>query len=168
MPFSEFNYRRSRNLMKMTIDIFRTAGIPVAREKCREFATEFVEELTERIERQQFHHVPLSPEYLRAKIEAGHDPRILIATQEYLNSIQVEPLPESDGFRVGVGDQVHESGVPMRQLARGHEFGTSRMPARPHWRPMASLYRSRSREMAAEIGQSVVRSFNEAIRRRQR
>jgi hypothetical protein len=42
----------------------------------------------------------------------------------------------------------HHSGLPMKVLARIHEFGSSKasVPARPHWRPMVAMAKLRARQ----------------------
>lgn len=90
---------------------------------------------------QMYLWVPLNPDYLKAKIKGGFDPRILVRTKEYVESITVYSLGNpSDriAFRVSppVGEALHNSGLTFVELARVHEFGDrqGRIPSRPHWR----------------------------------
>lgn len=78
---------------------------------------------------------PLNPKYKAWKIRKGLDPRILIAYGYYINSIKV--YRSNKDWVVGVDPfQIHpKTGIRMKKLARYLEYGTSRMPARPHWRP---------------------------------
>lgn len=166
MPSSSFDYNRARNVSRVVLDVFNRSTVAAARSTIDQFGQQFRDDLVERIESQRFRHAPLSPGYVEAKRRAGLDPRILIATHEYLDSIEVSPLTDGSGVRVGVGGRTHSGGIPMRQLARMLEFGTIRMPARPHWRPLASIYKRRARQMARELGANISRSVNDAMRRR--
>jgi hypothetical protein len=84
---------------------------------------------------------PLSPDYARYKEINDLDERILIATEEYVNSIRAWKTPT--GVEVGLPPEVDHStnGVPLRLLARWLEYGTKnydgnwKMWPRPHWRP---------------------------------
>jgi|DewCreStandDraft_5_1066085.scaffolds.fasta_scaffold24393_2 ribosomal protein S30 len=83
---------------------------------------------------------PLSKAYLRRKIRLGYDKRILIASGQYIDSIYV--YRSDKAYVVGVRPRIHmgakglsEGGMKMSLLAKWLEFGTRKMPARPHWRP---------------------------------
>lgn len=97
---------------------------------------------------QRYTWYPLDPKYLAEKVKQGYDPRILIRTKQYVESIAV--FPEEDvlfhvAFRVGVptGEtDVHNSGLPFWKIARIMEYGRrdGKKPySRPHWRPTWSL-----------------------------
>mgnify|MGYP001447643462 CR=1 FL=1 len=116
----------------------------------------------------------LSERYLRWKKRRGLDPRILIATGEYVKNIGIEKVkghfrkekgkkgiilvkPEdgkqADGkdvaYVVCVPDRKHQaSGLNFRRLARIHEFGSvkAHIPARPHWRPLWKEFKSDGRK----------------------
>lgn len=159
-PFSSMN--ADPNLMRTFINVFRNAAFQVPNQFCEEVANEFKDELQFRIASQAFGHRPLNPAYRMGKVRARLDPRILIATGEYLESFTVEDLSsrehqerhgiEGPGFVVGVRDGIHSgSRLPYRVMARIHEFGTSRIPARPHWRPMSAIYRRRSAELGRRL-----------------
>jgi hypothetical protein len=155
------NEDRVVDMMHIFVNVFRATTRPLMAEFGEEQAEEFVEELKFRIAAQSFGHQPLSPAYRRWKIRARLDPRILIATGEYLNSImyrRIEDTPDNVvAYEVGVRDGIHgPSRLPYRVLARIHEFGAMRhgvphVPARPHWRPMAALYRQRGNEIARQF-----------------
>ena len=78
---------------------------------------------------------PLNPQYKAWKMRKGLDPRILIAYGYYINSIKT--YKSGRDWVVGVDPfQIHpKTGIRMKKLARYLEYGTSKMPARPHWRP---------------------------------
>lgn len=99
-------------------------------------------EVKHRIESQLYHHEPLSPSYKRWKEKNHLDPRILIATGDYVNAIGVYAIRNKKNrfmaFGIGVPPGIHKpSGLTYDQLYRIHEFGvfSRNIPARPHWRP---------------------------------
>ena len=91
------------------------------------------EKVREYIESQKLLLAPLDREYREGKIKAGGDPRILINTGDYVDSIKVTDIEirgdEIDVF-ISVEDSVTRTGISMKTLAAYLEFGTSRMPAR--------------------------------------
>jgi hypothetical protein len=80
---------------------------------------------------------PLSPSYLEWKKRKGLDTRILIATGQYLDSFKV--YRSGKYWVAGVEkDRLHYfegKVVKIGDLAKWLEFGTRKMPPRPHWRP---------------------------------
>jgi hypothetical protein len=109
--------------------------------KCNlDIAQEMAEEAKEIIENQSYKWVPLTDAYLDRKIAQGYDPRIMIKTREYTDAID---YGDKDGV-VWVGfpeDKIHQgSNLPIRVLAKIHEFGTRTVPARPLWRPLLAKY----------------------------
>jgi len=85
---------------------------------------------------------PLTERYIKWKKRKGRDTRILISTGEYVQSIEVSQSIEGNLedviYTVGLPDKIHiASGLPIRQLAAIHEFGSpkARIPARPVWYP---------------------------------
>lgn len=78
---------------------------------------------------------PLSEQYAQWKEEQGFDPRVLIATQEYVGSIISSPIPFGITVRPIVGTH-SMARVSYMTLAEWLEYGTDKMPARPHWRPI--------------------------------
>lgn len=135
-----------------------TAFIPVftrevelqATEANKEVAKQIVTEARAALDEQKYDHKPLNPKYRQKKIDEGHDERILIRTKEYMESIS---WGVTHG-RVWAGvpsRKIHrDSGLLLTVLARIHEFGTSRVPARPLWRPLISSILRRRSEFAAE------------------
>jgi len=83
----------------------------------------YAEDLRDFIKEQKGNWEELSEQYKAYKQRKGLDPRILIATGKYLNSIKVV----QEGTRFKIVPEGYE------ELAQYLEFGTSRMPARPHW-----------------------------------
>jgi hypothetical protein len=95
---------------------------PAAEHIARSFAREYVKRLKKNISEQVLSWEALSADWTDRKSREGLDPRTLIATQEYLDSIHYRSLGTS--YEIGAD-------------ARGEmlEFGTIHMPARPHWLP---------------------------------
>lgn len=86
---------------------------------------EFVKNVKKRIEQQDANWVPLDPKYLARKIKEGMDPRILIRTGAYLESIKYERLGKNRYRIFAEGNE---------ELSSYLEFGTDKMPSRPHFR----------------------------------
>lgn len=85
------------------------------------------------IENQEIDLVPLTEEYLRRKVAQGYDPRILIKTNQYLESIAVTDIEISNRnitIFVGVIDGATSTGISLAELAYYIEYGTFRQPAR--------------------------------------
>ena len=76
------------------------------------------------VESQNFRTGTLVPAYIARKVREGLDPRILIATKEYLNSFKAEK--DAQGEWAVLCDL-----EKMKRL----EFGTRGKPGRPHWEP---------------------------------
>jgi len=107
-------------------------------------AEEFADDLKATIERQIITWVPLSKPYATRKRMLGLDPRILIAKGTYVRSIR--PEKQLDGsWQVAVPNTPLKVGskYTLQDLARWLEFGTKRMPARPHWRPTTNLWKTK-------------------------
>lgn len=110
----------------------------------KDMAEEFADDLKAIITRQLIAWVPLNPKYVQRKRLLGLDPRILIATGRYVSSIQ--PIPQPDGsWVVGVPNESLRAGskYTLQDLARWLEYGTQKMPARPHWRPARNIWRTK-------------------------
>ena len=101
--------------------------VPTALEQIHKFVekkmNEFVKELVRYVEEQQGSWAALSPGWQKYKALHGLDPRILIATGGYLRSIKLKV----EGNKFQIVAEGHED------IAKYLEFGTSKMPARPHW-----------------------------------
>jgi hypothetical protein len=84
----------------------------------------------------------LNEQYLQWKIRMGYDRRILIRTGDYLDAITV--VRQGRGARVDIDTSARTmNNIPMTLLAKWLEYGTRKMPARPHWRP-TSLWAQRT------------------------
>ncbi len=123
----------------------------VAAEEIREFAEDQTVAFRRRIEAQDFpsfNATPLSPRYAKLKERLGLDPRVMIATGHYKNSLVVLERRNPDGsmtYYIGhdrLARAVDKDGTPipgvtLNLIAAVHENGSSKMnvPARPHWKP---------------------------------
>ena len=119
-------------------------------------AEEYISYLRYTIERQKFRSFrvyPLSKEYAERKEREGLDPRVLISTGRYLDSIRV--YLDKNELKVSVEDEELDGGLSMLGLAKMLEFGTSRMPRRVHWHP---AYRSLSNNI-----RSFYKKFSEIV-----
>jgi len=120
--------------------LLRKVGRQINRELMRQLVVDFAERtharLTRGIKEQTFALTPLSRRYLEQKIACGYDRRILIRSGDYLNAIRVRTTARSAAVEVNPNSKT-DTGIPMNTLALWLEYGTRRMPARPHWRPTA-------------------------------
>lgn len=99
----------------------------------------FYDKLISNIESQSISWKPLNPQYKERKGLLGLDTRVLIATGEYLSSIQIRRVYKGNNKtqrHVGVDSRAtHKGGLKMSELAIIMEYGTSdgRIPARSHY-----------------------------------
>lgn len=147
------------------VTVFQKTTYRVAFEEAEAAAKWLAEEVQERIKKQKFNHAKLSPVYAKYKRDKGLDHRILIATGDYVNSIQAMPvLARSLGarvdqddivtWRVGLPDRKHkDSDLTLNALGNILEFGSRKgMPPRPHWRPVWAIFvRDQRKKIAAKI-----------------
>lgn len=124
-----------RKVAAQIVDTASAAVMPVVTATVEQIAQGAVAEAQRIIKDKQADFEPLSSEYAAWKKRTDADPRELIASGEYVNSFTYEQTGVFM-FRVGVpAEAVHASGIPMPQLMRYMEHGTSDgVPARPHWR----------------------------------
>ena len=144
-----------------------------ARRLCRKTAGQMAKEMRDSIYQDRYKKPELSPGYLDWKLRKGLDPRILIATRRYVRSIGV--VKTRYGAIIGLTrkTRIDRKGkksrrIPYALLQRWLEYGTrkaivlpsgkkkkgkigSRMPARPHWRPMMRYWKNSRRSYALRI-----------------
>lgn len=110
---------------------------------------------------------PLRAAYRMSKIRRGLDPRMLLATHEYVNSIGLQWIKESgDGLEVyvGVPNVDHsDARMPMAQLGRIHEYGSSNIPSRPHWGPVWRRWLPRSKQDVMDMLENLEETVAEKI-----
>lgn len=90
----------------------------------KKLAEEVANEVRTGVENQSFQLVALTPKYAARKARERLDPRILIATKEYIRKIKA--------VKIKTGAYGIEGNL---ELARRLEYGTKTMKARPHWEP---------------------------------
>jgi hypothetical protein len=147
------------------INVFEDAVLVASRTTLQKVGREAAGRVKDTIERQLYQWKPLSPRYAAHKRKMNLDPRILIATGDYIAGIGIRKLANGQ-IEVGVKKRIHKpSGLPLRILAKIHEFGTRkykvklpqggvawvRIPARPHWRPVIAQVRAEIGQTQAEI-----------------
>lgn len=160
-PRGERGKFKSKNEIKGTANIkkffstLHASVLDVARKEVRGVAEAAREELVERIAGQKIPGMggrrfglprkfsnPLHPFTLKEKEVKGHDPRTLIATGFYVNSIKVVEQKKGKGWTYYLGfepNAQHPGGLPLHVLARILEYGarikvTPKMRAYLHWR----------------------------------
>ena len=134
------------------------------------FAEEERAAFVQRIERQRFpdfNAAPLNPKYRARKIKMGLDPRVMIRTRHYIDSIRVFHKRDSAtrathhiGFEARETARDHKGQrVPilLRHLAAVHEYGSVKLniPRRRHWRPHYEAMRARAPARRARIRASI-------------
>lgn len=102
----------------------------------REVAFKTAKRIRRRIREQRIPMAALSRSWKSFKARHGLDPRILIATGAYVASIQPRQLSKNRWtVAPGANIKMANKNKAMSTLALWLEFGTSNMPARPHFRP---------------------------------
>lgn len=117
----------------------------------------------------KFDLAPLSPDWAAFKKRRELDPRILVASRKYAESIDVTPLFGGGGYFVRPDPNKIHPGYPgrpnkrqytMEQIGRLAEYGYSytrtdgkvvRVPPRPHWRPTADHFRALGPKIRQDI-----------------
>ena len=90
------------------------------------------EKVKEHIRTQDLKWVPLSPVTVGKKGSSI----IYIDSGDYLKKIKTKIYPKDDGTDLIVAViGRHRSGMSMQEIAVALEYGTSKIPARPLWRP---------------------------------
>ena len=84
---------------------------------------------------QDLNWIGLKPATISAKIRRGESTNILIATSTYFQSITHKV--EVNKVTAGVDrKKKNEEGVPIHNIAAGHEFGFGDLPKRKLWEPV--------------------------------
>lgn len=129
----------SERLPKNFFSAFRRDVLLLANKTTRKFAKEAEKEAKAIIRKQKFNWKPLKEGYRKAKIKARLDPRILMATKEFVNK-GIGRWEHKGFIFVGPKPGIHTpSGLTYQHIARVFEFGTQTMPARPLWRPLLAI-----------------------------
>lgn len=149
--------RPKDNIDTIILDVIEKAIIPSMKEDAESIAQEIRQELVDRIMDRSFNFTKLSKDYKKDKdadpTTAGNP--ILVATGQYIESIQVRPT--AAGYAVGVGDTLHTHGNSepqmMMDIAKTLEYGSPErnIPPRPHWRPMERALMKRREKMKEDM-----------------
>ncbi len=104
-----------------------------------------------------FHSHPLQPSTLAAKRRMHLSSRVMMATRQYVDSIDVQKRLAGrkttwfighDDRRLALDPRTHNPrrGVTLAMLARMHELagGKAEYPARPHWGPALEAMRGKA------------------------
>lgn len=145
---------------------------PEAIELIQEAGKAFARRVRYAIRNQIYAWPPLSPNYAAWKEANDLDPRMLIATHEYINSIKATMTDY--GVEVGLDpSKTHAGGIPMRLLGRWLEYGTMnldgswRMPPRPHWRPEIRRWKNNTLpELRIQIKSMMMAHMQKDMRKR--
>jgi hypothetical protein len=192
VPTTIFNLqlRRTPRSKKKYRIVFRTLdeaidGFTLA--QARELAKTLGFSVRRGIQLQNFRHVKLSPPYKKRKLQEGLDPRILIATGQYVQQIGVQKEVVTEKkvtIHVGVPKRKHKgTNLTFEQLGRIHEFGTRRgsgeitqgpprtdtgpgpgIPARPHWRPVRDRFLSGAKKYSRAVSGRLVDHIRDQLR----
>lgn len=152
------------------VNVFSNTVLETTARRMNKLATKFRDKLVSVIENQSFNWKPLSEKYKERKIKEGYDPRIFIRTGDYIDSITVfRDVYRDKGvvYSIGVEDREHkgeDNDINLVLLARFLEFGTSKMPARPHWRPVWSMILAEVPHNTKELKREILREFKRKIK----
>lgn len=122
------------NKLRSWIDRMNSgAPIDEMKEQVEATAEATKEIVTGHIRRQDWKRKALSPITVASK---GGNRKVYFETGQYLDSIDVIVKDKGEGVTIAVAPiGSHSSGLDMQELAVMLEYGTSKMPARPLWRP---------------------------------
>lgn len=154
----------------------KTTGMDAAREVIKEEGDALAAKLQLNLLQQSLPMKDLTESYARWKERKALDPRILIATGEYVNSIAARRKAGGDIVDVSVPDETHEpSGLSLKELGRIHEYGSKRyeidgkgIPPRPHWRPTIRWWKKKrmaatEAEIDRYVAERVFKKLSEQI-----
>jgi len=129
-----------------TLALIRRMGVLPSRVKAanaraiERIARACADRVKEKIETQDIRKAGMSPGWVAYKQRHALDPRELVATREYLESIQVKGK--------GVRAQVEADDVKRKLL----EYGFKGRPGVPHWTPvLADLHKEVSKIVGEEL-----------------
>lgn len=118
----------------------------------------------------------LSPQWIARKEAKKADPRTMIATHHYVDSIRVFRRLNSNhrggkwriGFhpRLRARDLDHKSvSITLDDVAQIHEHGNAQTPARPHWGPNLNRMRREAPAVRRHMRGEIVAEVRKACRR---
>ncbi len=125
--------------MKRFRKVLESVPTEVMNRLLREDAERLADAVISEIQAQPSNWPPLNPDYLAHKLAVGLSPEMLKATEDYVGSIGVQRIYKGKTrvrIYVGVPNLDHRTAkMNYNDLGRIHEFGTRKIPARPHWGP---------------------------------
>lgn len=133
-------------------DVLKSWEHKQVKKVAEEVAETIADKVREHIFNQDLNFAPLVEEYRQRKISDGYDPRILIRTGSFVESIEVKSINyvgDKVTVIVGVKEGITETGIDMTDLAEYIEYGTFKQPAR-------MPFHLSWEEMREEIKKSVV------------
>ncbi len=146
--------------------VFQKQALMLANKQTEKWSKQIAKEAKRIIRDQEFKWKPLSEAYADYKDRVGLDPRILMATRDYVNN-GIGWWKKGKRINVGPKPGFHEpSGLPYQLLGKWLEFGTERMPARQVWRPLLSRIIQRSKTFRKEYRAAVARAVRDGIKRK--
>ena len=123
--------------LKKFEEILEQIPTDIVFETCGEEAARVADMVRKEIDAQPFWWQPLNEAYKEQKDRAGLNTDMLKATEEYSESIGIQESQRGKKkfrIRVGVPNRRHEtSDINLNDLGAIHEYGTERIPRRPHW-----------------------------------
>lgn len=105
----------------------RTRLVHGTQEALEQESKAIVRRLRHNIQTQQYPHAAVSEHWAKQK----QDPRTLINTGSYLDSIHAFPLRDKNGWAVGVTDPSQTAKGAALEAGADTQYGE--IPARPHW-----------------------------------
>lgn len=144
------------------------------RNEIENVSKDLVTEFRDNIRKNVFDMAPLSPRYKAWKIRKGLDRRILIAQKKYIQAIGYENTPY--GVRIGVMkgfrvDKIKKKDgttqkkvIRYKDLVRWLEYGTTKMPPRPHWRPQMRKWKRNRKEYGMRLKGAIGRTLRRLIK----
>lgn len=106
---------------------------------------------------------PLNPQYLEQKKRKRLDPRMLMATKDYISKIYSKQVNDTT-WQVTVPTGIHPpSKMTYSKLRAIHEFGSGRIPPRPHWQPTTQEFENRKQQYGTDIEKSMDRRVRKVM-----
>ncbi len=154
----------------------RDSWIEMATQQGAQIADSYKSDLVNAIRAQKYFWPPLNKRYLERKRKLGLDLRKLIATGEYLKAIRVkmngvslqnlkityEVSPPRTRIKPSKLNPNPSPKMTYERLARIHEYGKGKIPARPHWRPTTAAFQAK----APGLSKAMQKVFLEKIDRK--
>jgi hypothetical protein len=124
------DWRKAERKMREMKDVYPEAAAVIAAQ-----AQASSMRIKRNIRAQKYNWPPLAESTVNRKRREGLDPRMLIATGQYLDAIQVIPMG-TDMVAIGIpAEAKNDEGKSLAMIGLAHEYGLGlNLPPRPHWR----------------------------------